>query len=703
VNNPTGYTKRGISGSNRLAALGRFVALDGLASLLRTRIFESVRLEIIYRMNDSAPADATPSATPDGRVKWLNVVLAVADPLSIAALYVYMLAHSWLGWMDPFIDVPRELYTAWRMSEGDLLYDRIACWYGPLAELVQAAGFRVFGVGLDTMVWMNIILTAGVLLLLRSVFRTLGSRLMGWLAPVVFLCVFAFGHYNSVANYNFILPYTAQSTYSFFGLLLLLWGLLKHLKKERSVWLWVAGLGLAVTYLDKPEALLAAAGALGVYLFVQSLRLTRHEASSSRWLWRALGLLTGGFFCLWLPVFGFFLCKAGLSYAIRATDYVLVSLLDSQVRNTLANSRLFQLYFGFDKPWENFLYQLRVGGCLVLVCGVMVVAARPWVRTRRLGPKWWILLMVVIMAAGTAGLLAESDNRWLNIGSIFVFPVCLATAAFFGRSVWSAWHGCVEFNRVLGVAVVGMAASLMLVRIILSGRLSHYGFYLMPLAVLFWIHLMVVEAAWPLERSPQTRTNWLLPATFSALALYGSFTLAHFNLGIYAMKDFAVGEGHDRFYTFSTKNGEVSGVLLQATLDSYAKKTPTAKTLVAFPEGIMVNYLLRVPTPVKEQEFLSMALGFTKPESVLEELKAHPPEVVYLMHRDYAEYGLKYFGEDEASGRAILLWLNENYKIIGTAGESKHNVTGHYLDLLVPKNTPLPPGAPSAPLLPEVQ
>jgi len=85
------------------------------------------------------------------------------------------------------------------VSEGDLPYVKIVDWYGPLPLLVQGAGFRTFGVGLDTMVWMNIALTVVVLLLIHAIFGTLGNRMTGWLATVVFVCVFAFGHYSLVA------------------------------------------------------------------------------------------------------------------------------------------------------------------------------------------------------------------------------------------------------------------------------------------------------------------------------------------------------------------------------------------------------------------------------------------------------------------------------------------------------------------------
>ena len=309
-----------------------------------------------------APVSAV-SPVRRGQIKW-PVLLAVADPLSILGLYIYLLAHSWLRWMDPMVDFPRDLYLAWRVSEGDLLYKTLANWYGPLAQLVEGSAFKLFGVGIDTIIWSNIALTAVVVILLRDLFQTLGNRLSGWLAAVVFLAVFAFGHYMANANYNFIAPYVAQSTYSFVGLVVVLWSLVHHLKSERSWWLGLTGLGLAV---------------------------------------------------------------------------------------------------------------------------------------------------------------------------------------------------------------VGVAAALMMVRIFLNGRIYHFGFFMMPLAAIWLVHLMVVEAA---QRALDgQRNNHLLPIAFTGLVLVGVYATAQTSLGVYAIKNFEVGEGRDHFYTYELKVF-YNGQLLKDAMKAFKLATP---------------------------------------------------------------------------------------------------------------------------------
>ncbi len=643
------------------------------------------------RANPSTPQAKTVTEAPIPTLRpaprWVGIALAVTEGGSVAGLFIFLLARSWLRWSDPLIDFPRTLYAAWRLNEGDLLYKDVVSWYGPLAHLMEAAAFKVFGVGLNTIVMLNLAVTVGVLLLLRAIFGTLGNRLAGWLGMVVFLCVFAFGNYGPISNYNFITPYASQATYGFAGLLLMLWALLHHIKSGRPIWLAIAGLGMAITYLDKPEELLAAAGTLGVYLLVRVIQSARIEAPHTqwavarRWLARALAWLAGGFFCAWLPVFLFFAAKGGLAYASYAANYVPGTMLSSSFRSTIEGSPLMKVIFGFDQPWLNFRFELWQGGWFVLTCGLMAIAAHAWTRTKRHSAGWWAWPIIVLLAAGAAAWLARLSD---DLGPEFALPVCFAAGAYAIRSLRTAWHGSADFSRSLALTVFGIAAALMLGRMILSARILHFGFFQMPLAVLFWVHLILAEASRPTPGA--MRRNWLLPVAFSALMLLGSGTLLRTSLSYYALKNYPVGTGRDRFYSFQPGD-YTAGEYLNTMIAAFRQNTPNARTLAAFPEGIAVNYHLRIRNPLAEMDFQPVALGFAGPDHVLDELKAHPPDAIFLFNLDLSEYGAKYFGVDDASGRDIALWLGSHYTPVVQVGPTKNSVTGYCIDLAVPAVT----------------
>ncbi len=661
------------------------------------------------------PTAAKPASNPPVRQfgPWLKKAARVAEPLSVAGVFIYLLAKSWMRWPDPLIDFPRDLYIAWRVSAGDTLYEKVqnghaavASWYGPLAHLVEAAGFRIFGVGMDTIVWMNVALTVGILLLLRGIFGAIGHRFSVWLCSMIFLLVFLVCHLVDIGNYNFITPYVAQTTYGLAGLLLVLWALLGHLRSDWGWWLWLAGVGLGIAYLDKPEPLLAAAGALGVYGAARLVQRCRQTTSGGGWRkavtlgWTSSVWLAVGFLTTWVPVFIYFLTKGGAGYALRATDWVTYTMVSDSFRKTVANSHIFSLFFGFDRPLQNFLSHLQGSVLLLLVCGVMVAASRAWAGATKFSFWWWWGPLMVVATGGLGAWLGAQLGNWNEIGVVFNFSTIIITAVVVGWCGWAAWQDRADFTRALGLAVIATPATLMVARMILHGRIYHYGFFMAPLAVLLTVHLVVVEGAG--TGAGQRRRNWLLPVVFAAVALDGGLSLTKLSLHLYSLKTFEVGTGRDRFYTFAPgppaglpvePGGFYSsrGLYLKLMLEEAAKALPKARTIIAFPETAAINYHLRVPCPVAEVEFHPTGLGFVGPEHVLDELKANPPDGVFFYMRDMLEYGVPYFGYDEGSGLAILNWLAGHYTLIWNVdphsqmyGNIPLTPTGDAIDFLVP-------------------
>jgi len=578
---------------------------------------------------------------------------------------------------------------AWRISQGALLYDQLANWYGPLAQLVEAAGSRLFGVGMDTIFGMNIALTAGILFLIRAIFGTIGNRLTVWLCSVVFVLVFMVGSYRIDSNYSYIAPYSAQATYGLAGLLIVVWALLRHLKSERGVWLFVAGGGLAVAYLDKHEPLLAALGALGIYVAARVIRIVRQNTfkmsapNAGRWLLGVIVWLASGFFSLWTPVFLFFASEGGVGYAFRATNRVVYTMLDPVFVNTVENSTFMRGLFGFDNPWGNFIVQLQAGALLLLVCAALALITWQWTKAQQFSSAWWgYLLAALAVAAGVCWANWHGPLQWIYLGRAIVFPVFIGGAVAAGWCGWSAWRGKGDFNHVLGVAMVGVAAALMFARMALHARIYHFGFFMAPLAVFFVIHLMTVEAARPW--AGLQRANILLPAAFSLIVLCGAAFLGRANVLNYAKKTLEVGSGRDRFYTFESGMSE-HGVLLQQMIKVVKDHAPGIHTLAAFPEASAVNYHLRLPSPLAETEFQPVSLAYVGQQHVLDELQAHPPDLIFLHYREMDEFGVKFFGADQASGLGIVIWINAHYVRTGFTGNTPDTFTGHSIDMYVRK------------------
>ncbi|MBI3467404.1 MAG: glycosyltransferase family 39 protein, partial [Planctomycetes bacterium] len=134
---------------------------------------------------------------------------ALTLPLALAV----GLWWSWGTWPDVLIDFGRELYTPWRLAEGDVLYRDVAYFNGPVSPYLNSLWFRLFGSSLLTLVIANtVVLAAAVGLVYRLVMEIAGPA-AALLAGLTFIAVFAFGQYVGAGNYNWICPYSHEITH----------------------------------------------------------------------------------------------------------------------------------------------------------------------------------------------------------------------------------------------------------------------------------------------------------------------------------------------------------------------------------------------------------------------------------------------------------------------------------------------------------
>ena len=193
----------------------------------------------------------TPAAEPP---PWIHLV-------ALTVVFVALAISGWGAWPDVLVDFGRELYAAWRVSAGDVLYRDVASFYGPLSPYVNAAVFRLLGVSLRSLVLFNLALLAGTAWMLRALLLRAGTaRLVATAAAAAFLALFGFGHLIANGSFNFVCPYAHEATH---GFTLGVAALLCALRGPRS--LAGAGAGLLVRarrLLDQARILRGRAGRL---------------------------------------------------------------------------------------------------------------------------------------------------------------------------------------------------------------------------------------------------------------------------------------------------------------------------------------------------------------------------------------------------------------------------------------------------------
>ena len=123
---------------------------------------------------------------------------------------------SWGKWPDLVIDFGNQIYVAWRLSEGDVLYRDINYFMGPLSSYLHGFLFKLFGPSFLVLTLFNLFLVAGLTVLIYRLFTYLGDRLSGTLSALVFITVFAFAQYLWMGNHNFVVSYVYDLTHGIF-------------------------------------------------------------------------------------------------------------------------------------------------------------------------------------------------------------------------------------------------------------------------------------------------------------------------------------------------------------------------------------------------------------------------------------------------------------------------------------------------------
>jgi hypothetical protein len=213
--------------------------------------------------NDAiAAAPGSRDASGTGTQEPLRTLARSADARAIGALGVLLallVAITWHKWGAPEIDAGSELTTAAQVVHGNLPYDDVRYFYGPLGVYTLAGAFEVFGISLATAYALGLAVTAGICASFYALARQLLRPLAAALSTAVLMAI-AF----SGTQFNFILPHTNSAT---FGLLLLILALLALTRGHPLL----AGTAIGLTGLTRVEfaaavALVGLAWIAGIWL-----------------------------------------------------------------------------------------------------------------------------------------------------------------------------------------------------------------------------------------------------------------------------------------------------------------------------------------------------------------------------------------------------------------------------------------------------
>jgi len=584
-------------------------------------------------------------------------------PLSLILVGVLMLQWTWGTWPDVLVDFGPELYVPWQLSEGKALYRDIAHFKGPLSTYFNSAVFSLFQASLRVVVICNLVIVALIMVLLHRVLVRISHWWAAWAACLVFILLFAFGHFVTCGNYNYVCPYSHEMTH---GLLLSLLGLL-------SIWSYsshgltaiaAGGLSLGLAFLTRSEVFAAsAAGTLSALaLTIWALRPGARRAVA------ILGTFIGA---AALPAVVAMAMLSQLMPPGQAWQGILETYL-AAANPELREMAFFRASTGTDDVRRSLSAMTYTLGWTGLV--FVPAAALSWIRLRN---RFLRTLWVCVVGGASATVTYHFAAMWL--GEAFrPLPLVLATITIvlLVRLIRTRRKDRQAIQPLLWRLSFVVFALVLLMKMVLFARIYQYGFVLaMPAAMVFvvavldWAPRSVARLggnAWCFRAAS---VGWLLAVT----AVY----LAHQQM-VLNIKTTVIAPGTpDEFRC------DLRGRFVMVALEQFEKRSRPGDTLAVLPEGATLNFLYRRANPTAHPVVMPTEMILFGEGRILRSFQEHPPDWIAYVHKDTAEYGYPFFGRDYC--RQLDGWIQQNYAPTVLIGNRPFQSPGAFGILLLKK------------------
>jgi len=568
--------------------------------------------------------------------------------LLLSSAFLALTLWSWGRWPDALVDYGQQLYVAWRLAEGDVLYRDLAWLHGPLSAWLDGGLMRVFGAHLWTLALFNHLVVAAVTVLWLRLLRPLVSRTAAVTGALAFLGLFAFAQYLPVASYNWICPYTYEITHGVALALAAVLVLGRHAETGATRHLAGTGALLGLVFLTKTEVFLAALVALAGGLVALHVHRRAPLRDSLRAVLRSLGLMLVTAAAPVLAAALWLTPHLGLPDAVGS----LLSPYRHALDPRLAGVPLYRRLAGLDRPLTHLLQMLLALALLAVALGALTGLARLAGRKER---RWrWIADLGLL---GLFAVLAWNLDAvpWLQLARplpLLLLGLLVAT----GRRLLRR-DGTTPASIVTLWMLVLLALAL-LAKMPLSTRLYHYGFALaMPATVLLTALAVDRLPPWLARRGGRGDRLQMALVAVVALAILGHLSLTAERR---AAKTVWIDAGYDGFWA------DRRGVGVNAAVAALERLAAPDDTVLVVPDGILVSYLARRPSPVRYLNWVPTEVRIFGEDEMLADLRSAPPDWVVVVDKSTAEHGARWFGRDYA--RKIGAWIEEEYEPVGGIG-----------------------------------
>jgi hypothetical protein len=556
--------------------------------------------------------------------------------ICLGVIYLLLVVISWKRWANPIVDCGREMYVPWQISEGKMLYRDLFWMYGPLVPYWHALLFKLFGVHLNVLYAVGLMLTATQTALIFVIARRVLSESLALLAGALFLCQFAF----RPSLGNLVFPYSFNAAYACALNLTALWLVLRQ-REQRSetLLLFCAGICVGLSLLCKQEIGLAALAYLLVYLAVPQARPPSAPVSGQpreRLLTTACCL----FPALVLPLlgYGWFASQLGLGTFLHDSLWP---------RETLAQMKFFEQYVVgtlFDPKAILYLLGLSLWGMGTL----WVVLGGAYIAQRFLPRFSSVIWITAVALALIASPWSDSVFRFLELNHLYAANLILLLIAL------------VSTVRARSALFwISLFALCNTWRAPVFAGISAYSSFFMPASVVVFVWFW---AEWiPAAGKRMDGNRWrfcLVTALVTLCVLQLSRSLVVFRVQLSHRIESQRG--------MMIVHRDIGPALVEA-MRFLAANTRQDEPILLFPEETSLYFLCDRHSPSRYYQFAPALMPAAKEErALIRDANAAGVRIATVSNRSTTEYGKPYFGLDYYP--LIREWLLSNFHLVKTTG-----------------------------------
>lgn len=558
---------------------------------------------------------------------------------------------SWGKWPDLFVDFGMQIYVAWRLSEGDVLYRDIIYFMGPLSSYLHGFIFKLFGPGFLVLATFNFLLVIGLAALIYNLFTYLGDRLSGTLSALTFIIIFAFSQYLWMGNHNFVVSYVYDLTHGIFLSFVSLLLIKRFALRGTSLNSAILGIFTGLIFLTKFEVFLAWAVSLTLaFLLIYKFSQSRGKKFAKLLLIFLIAAALPP--CAFLIYFSIHMpFTKALEAILNSYGYILGSPSISltfykKVMGLSAVSANLKSMAFFGSVWAIVVAAIVLAGCL---------------SKKYFNNSVFLNLALLCLVPG-ALFFYQEKIQWLEaLRPLPVVMILFGAYLFVARADYFKDPSKIARGVVLFSATAFSAV--LLVKIFLNAHVYHYGAALAMPATLILIHIIFYEAPRIISRTFDCERFY----TWSALILFILIAYSHARISsdFYMKKAFPVGRGDDLMIGYSP-DVTPRDMIFQIALDVLEEEVPVGKSIATFPTGALLNYMVKRASSIRSVSFNPVIFKQIGEPAVLRSLKANPPDYIVILFHDYLEFEYRYFGLDFGIG--IYEWTQNNYALFKQIG-----------------------------------